>query len=60
VKGFIRYGHSTYQMVEITETEMDKLVRGSGDSMEWPYRFCPETKRVWPAPRPNAEIFYND
>jgi hypothetical protein len=47
-------------MVEITEAEMDKLVRGSGDSMEWPYRFCPETKRVWPKPRPNAEIFYDD
>jgi hypothetical protein len=60
VKGFIQYGNSTYRMVEITEAEMDKLIRESGDSMEWPYRFCPETKRVWPPPRKGAEVFYDD
>jgi hypothetical protein len=45
-------------MVEITEAEMDKLIQGNGDSLVWPHRFCAETKRVWPPPRDNAEVFY--
>ena len=56
--GFVTYGISTYQMAEITEAAMDELVRNGGDGREWPHRFSPVTKRIWPPLRPNGEAFF--
>jgi hypothetical protein len=60
VKGHIRYGINTYLMLEVTEHEMDELIRKHGDSWEWPHRFCPETRRVWPKPKWDAVVFYTE
>jgi hypothetical protein len=59
MRAFIRYGLSTYQMVEVTEAEMDKLQQG-GDGILWPHRFSPETRRVYPEPREQAELIFYD
>jgi hypothetical protein len=60
VRGFLTIGFSTYEMLEISEAEMDKLLSTKGgDSWEWPYRFCAKTKRVWPRLKwDNMEVFF--
>lgn len=58
MKGFIYIGTSLYQMLEVTEAEMDRLMKRSGDSQEWPLRFSPVTKRIWPKPPKGSEVFF--
>jgi hypothetical protein len=60
MKGFVKYGLNTYDMLEVTESEMDKLIQTGGDSFEWPYRYCPETRRVWPKLIWDMEVFFHD
>lgn len=57
--GLIHIGLSTYQMVEVTEHEMDELMRKGGDSLKWPLRFSPVTKRVWPKPPRGSEVSFH-
>jgi hypothetical protein len=58
VKGFIHIGGNPYQMLEVTEAEMDKLME-SGSRYDWPYRFD-KRKRVWPRPPADTEVFFYD
>jgi len=60
MKGNIHYGLNVYPMVEVTEDQMDRLVRAGGDGITWPYRFSSVTKRIWPEPRPEAEVFFRE
>lgn len=57
MKGFVRLGLSTYQMLEISAPEMDALIASGGDSWQWPLRFD-DRRRVWPPPRDGWEVFY--
>jgi hypothetical protein len=57
MNGFITLGTSTYQMVEVTEAEMDKLISNGGDSQEWPLRYD-RRRRVWPRPPAKSEVFF--
>ena len=56
MKGFIHIGLSTYQMVEVSESEMDALIK-EGDGQSWPFRFD-HKKRIFPAPRDGWEPFF--
>ena len=58
IKGFIQFGLNTYDMYEVTEAKMDKLMRDKGDSWEWPYRCCLKTRRVWPKLKPGMSVFF--
>lgn len=57
MKGFVRIGLSTYQMIEIEPEEMDELLK-KGDSQIWPLRFD-RHQRVHPVPwEQDVTIFY--
>jgi hypothetical protein len=59
MKGFVRIGLSTYQMMEVDPEEMDELMK-QPDCMLWPLRFD-RNKRVWPMPwQEDIMIFFRD
>jgi hypothetical protein len=58
MKAFIHIGLNPYQMLEVSEAEMDKLLK-TGDRFDWPFRFD-KRKRVWPTPPAKTEVFFYD
>jgi hypothetical protein len=60
VRAFLHLDFSIFQMLVVTEVEMDKLIAQGGDGQfDWPFRFdC--RKRVWPKPPDRCEVFFYD
>jgi hypothetical protein len=60
MRGFIHLDFSIFQMLEVTEDEMDKLIAQGGDSQfDWPFRFD-RRKRVWPKLPDRCMVFFYD
>jgi hypothetical protein len=58
VKGWISIGHFAFEMLEVTEGAMDKLIESGMETTDWPFRFD-QRQRVWPALPKGCEVFFN-
>lgn len=60
MKGFLHLGFSIFEMLEVSEAEMDKLMESErGNIFDWPFRFD-QRKCVWPTPPKKTEVFFYD
>jgi hypothetical protein len=59
VKAFLHLDFSIFEMLEVTEKQMDKLMESEGRTWDWPFRFD-RRKRIWPKPPERCEVFFYD
>ena len=60
MKGFLHTGCTIFQMVEISEAEMDALIARAGRLVGLAAFWLYLRQRMWPRPPKRAEAFFYD